>query len=112
VEPDVSALLESLGIELEAPAPTPDRDGEAAFDGMCGTRYEDLLTVPPDYCDVLLELADELDESELVTLLQEGDPIWDEDNTTGVHFPARGGYPPLNDAEISNLVDYLVELAN
>jgi hypothetical protein len=108
VRPDVSALLDSLGIELEAPTPTPDRDGQAAFDAMCGTRYEDLFPVPPDYCDILLVMvADGADADELFSLIAEGSPIWDEDNSTGVHFPARGGYPPLNDAEIDNLIDYL-----
>jgi cytochrome c5 len=109
VRPDVSALLASLGVELEAPAPAPDRDGDEIFDAMCGTRYEELISVPPDYCDILLEIAPEMDEDELFTLLQEGSPIWGEDNSTGVHFPARGGYPAMNDAEISSFIDYLNE---
>jgi len=111
VRPDVGALLASLGVELEAPAPTPDRDGEAAFESMCGVRYEDTMNVAPDYCDVLLEMvADGAEDDELFSLIAEGNSIWDDDNTSGVHFPTRGGYPPLNDAEIDNLIDYLKAL--
>jgi disulfide bond formation protein DsbB len=111
VRPDVSALLDSQGIELEASAPTPDRDGESAYNVVCGVRYVEGFVPAPDFCDVLRRMVTEgASEDELFTLLQEGDPIWDEDNSTGVHFPARGGYPPLNDAEIDNLIENLVDL--
>ena len=111
VSADVSALLESLGVVLPEPPARVDRDGETAFSAVCGVRYEDYVESTVDYCDALLNLAGELDEDELYTLVMEGNPIWGDDNEAGVHIPARGGYPPLNDAEIENFVTYLSDLA-
>ena len=106
---DVGSLLGSDDSEPETSEPESDsdadRDGEAVFDAMCGTTLTDELT---PLCDAVVTLAAEMDAESLVTLLQEGSPIWDENNTTGVHIPERGGvFPPLNDAEIMNLVNFL-----
>lgn len=104
---DISAFLDSLGVNLEYAEPLPERTGEAVFNQFCGHQYEQDIYAPPmDACDYLGSA--ELDAEALTAILTNGNPIWSDPNGLGVHIPARLGYPPLNDNEIRNFVDYLL----
>jgi len=109
--PDVSALLASLGVQLEYADPQPERTGEAAFAELCGLRYaaDFDLAVEANVCDYLVDgvQSGTLDADTLTTLLTLGNPLWNNDDVP-VHIHPRLVYPPLSDGEIQNLIDYLI----
>lgn len=105
---DVSAFLASLGVSLPEPPEWPERDGEAIYTAFCGTRYDSDgdYPRPQDFCDFLT--STDLNAEALTALITNGNPIWSDPNGIGVHVPARLGYPPLTDSEITRFVEYLL----
>jgi|GEM_PF-5984051 len=111
---DISAALDSLGVDLPDPLPQPSRDGEAVFNDLCGIRYDGedagFTASALDICDYLLETASgDFDRNELSSNLRNGVPIWAENNV-GVNILPGVSYPPLSDREIDELIGYIVEL--
>jgi cytochrome c5 len=46
-------------------------------------------------------------DSELQVFIVKGRPIWDEQNTTGIDMPPRGGNPSLSDEDIQHIIAYI-----
>lgn len=49
-------------------------------------------------------------DEELVKFVKAGRPIWDDENTTGLDMPSKGGNPTLTDAQIADIVKYIRSL--
>jgi len=46
-------------------------------------------------------------DKDLITFIKMGRPIWDENNTTGLDMPPKGGNPAITDDELQQIVDYM-----
>ncbi|MEQ9617119.1 MAG: c-type cytochrome [Phycisphaerales bacterium] len=46
-------------------------------------------------------------DKELITFIKMGRASWDENNTTGLDMPPKGGNPAINDAQLQSIIDYL-----
>jgi disulfide bond formation protein DsbB len=46
-------------------------------------------------------------DKDLITFVKMGRPIWDENNTTGLDMPPKGGNPAITDDELQTIVDYI-----
>ncbi|MFG0306737.1 MAG: c-type cytochrome [Phycisphaerales bacterium JB040] len=46
-------------------------------------------------------------DSELITFVKTGRPVWDVANSTGIDMPPKGGNPAITDGELQSIVDYL-----
>ena len=57
------------------------------------------------------EFVHSLGDSELLTFIKEGRPMWDENNTTGAVMPPSGGNLFLSDEQILDIIAYLRALA-
>jgi mono/diheme cytochrome c family protein len=51
-------------------------------------------------------------DEELVDFIITGRPVWDENNTTGVDMPPKGGNPTLTREDIQDIVAYIRSLRN
>ena len=46
-------------------------------------------------------------DTDMVTFIKTGRPLWDPSNTTGLDMPPKGGNPAITDAQLQVIVDYL-----
>ncbi|MCB9848506.1 MAG: c-type cytochrome [Phycisphaeraceae bacterium] len=46
-------------------------------------------------------------DKDLITFIKSGRPSWDENNTTGVDMPPKGGNPAITDEQLQIIVDYV-----
>jgi len=46
-------------------------------------------------------------DKDLATFIKTGRPMWDEDNTTGVDMPPKGGNPALSDDDITQIIAFI-----
>jgi len=53
------------------------------------------------------EFVDLATDGDLLMFIQEGRPVWDTENTTGIPMPPRGGNPTLTDDDILAIIAYL-----
>ncbi len=59
---------------------------------------------------VASEFVHEQTDSDLLTFIKTGRPIWDAANTTGIDMPPKGGNPALNDEQILKIIAYIRSL--
>jgi len=46
-------------------------------------------------------------DKELITFIKMGRPMWDENNSTGLDMPPKGGNPAITDDDLQLIVDYI-----
>ena len=46
-------------------------------------------------------------DSDLITFIKSGRPIWDTNNSTGLDMPPKGGNPAITDEQLQTIVDYI-----
>lgn len=46
-------------------------------------------------------------DKDLITFIKSGRASWDENNTTGIDMPPKGGNPAITDDQLQTIVDYL-----
>lgn len=46
-------------------------------------------------------------DKDLITFIKMGRASWDENNTTGIDMPSKGGNPAITDAQLQTIVDYI-----
>ncbi len=46
-------------------------------------------------------------DKDLITFIKSGRSSWDENNTTGLDMPPKGGNPAINDEQLQAIVDYI-----
>jgi disulfide bond formation protein DsbB len=46
-------------------------------------------------------------DKDLITFIKMGRASWDENNTTGLDMPPKGGNPAITDDQLQSIVDYL-----
>jgi len=49
-------------------------------------------------------------DEELLTFIKMGRPIWDENNTTGLDMPSKGGNPAISDEQLADIVTFIRSL--
>lgn len=87
-------------------------EGETVFTGACaachGMDARGIEGLGKNLVES--EFVDSLSNEELVDFVLTGRPIWDENNTTGIDMPPRGGNPALTNEQIMAVIHYIRSL--
>ena len=51
-------------------------------------------------------------DKDLITFIKTGRASWDENNTTGIDMPPKGGNPAITDEQLQTIVDYIRAVQN
>jgi len=83
--------------------------GETSYASVCSACHGMDAQGMPNLGKTLAdsEFMRGLSDTELLTFIKTGRPIWDAANTTGVDMPPKGGNPALTDDEILHIIAYL-----
>jgi disulfide bond formation protein DsbB len=106
--PSEAPAADATGAPAGNPAGDADR-GQRAFGDTCANCHGDDAKGMPFLGKDLTrsEFVRGLSDAELVEFVQEGRPINDPLNTTGVPMPPRGGNPTLSDQDLADIVAYI-----
>ena len=85
--------------------------GEAKYMTCIGCHGDDARGMPNLGKDLVdTEFMQTTSDDDLFTLIKNGRPLWDPENSTGIDMPARGGNPALTDEDIFDIIAYIRSL--